>query len=472
MTPAPYDAQRVDGNHRAAVGPACQRLRQTLLRETLSPRDSGPILFPRDTFTKHLVDKLQDPGIHEITLVTYTGEVDGLLFDRFHVRGPKAITLFKRSILADFAEQQRHNLDCLARGVKHRPWAKRLKSFDVSERMGRELPRDTSLTQFLYDAPPSRRAYIFNDFSEAIVAYYEVVEGGSNADFDGSVYQGITASEALIVKRDSRHGRFVLDELRNFVRGLMRVSRLWQDERAELLGNTTLAGSRYPCLSPSAVFFDLDGVLYDSLPLYVIAWQEAFSGEEVGITEFDIHRGEGLPGQKLVREIFERAGGNPSDDHIGRILQKRNATLERLGPAPLMAGASELVRAVRSSGLTPWVVTSSRRKRQLDALALDFPEAFPADRIVTGQDCKNLKPDPEPYLLACSRARVRPASGIAIENAPLGLQAARAAGLVCVAVNTGKLDDEDLRSCGAWAIFRGCADLASRWNGVVDLLRQ
>ena len=90
--------------------------------------------------------------------------------------------------------------------------------------------------------------------------------------------------------------------------------------------------------------------------------------------------------------------------------------------------------------------------------------------MVTAFDVKHGKPYPEPYLMGLEKAgralgltTPLPASqAVVVENAPLGIQAAKAAGIFCIAVNTGPLEDQILYDAGADIVLPGMAELAEK----------
>lgn len=81
------------------------------------------------------------------------------------------------------------------------------------------------------------------------------------------------------------------------------------------------------------------------------------------------------------------------------------------------------------------------------------------------------KPHPQPYILAAKRAGVIPYDGVAVENAPLGVQSACRAGLFCIGVNTGILDPEELCFAGARAVSSDCQSLVQSWPRILEFLR-
>jgi beta-phosphoglucomutase-like phosphatase (HAD superfamily) len=80
--------------------------------------------------------------------------------------------------------------------------------------------------------------------------------------------------------------------------------------------------------------------------------------------------------------------------------------------------------------------------------------------MVTGYDVQIGKPHPEPYLMGLKKANIKADEAIVIENAPLGIESATAAGIYTIAVNTGPLPDEVLWKAGANALFHSMKELA------------
>jgi len=83
--------------------------------------------------------------------------------------------------------------------------------------------------------------------------------------------------------------------------------------------------------------------------------------------------------------------------------------------------------------------------------------------MVTAFDVTIGKPHPEPYLQGIKKAGVHTNNAIVVENAPLGVQSAKAAGLFTIAVNTGKLEDHHLLDAGADLLFDSMNALNEAW---------
>ena len=83
--------------------------------------------------------------------------------------------------------------------------------------------------------------------------------------------------------------------------------------------------------------------------------------------------------------------------------------------------------------------------------------------MVTAFDVKHGKPHPEPYLMGMEKGNLHPDECIVVENAPLGVRAAKAAGICTVAVNTGPLPDSALLDEGADMLFPSMQALSDAW---------
>jgi beta-phosphoglucomutase-like phosphatase (HAD superfamily) len=105
-------------------------------------------------------------------------------------------------------------------------------------------------------------------------------------------------------------------------------------------------------------------------------------------------------------------------------------------------------------------------------LNLNFPGIFMRERMVTAFDVKKGKPDPEPYLMALQRGKLKPNEAIVIENAPLGIEAAKAAELFVIAVNTGPLPDTILLEAGADLLYPSVESLCNEWEQLYNCLNK
>lgn len=206
-----------------------------------------------------------------------------------------------------------------------------------------------------------------------------------------------------------------------------------------------------------AILFDMDGVLFDSMPGHAYAWSHAMTQFGLEMTAEEAYMNEGRTGSGTINILAQRYWGrDATDEEISRIYQAKTAVFNTL-PAPLpMRGASELLQLVKASGKMIVLVTGSARESLLTRLEQHFPGCFREELMVTGTDVVRGKPDPEPYLMGLQRAGIQAQEAIVVENAPLGVEAARGAGIFTIAANTGPLPDSILSQAGANIV---CPDL-------------
>ncbi|MGH6693505.1 MAG: HAD family hydrolase [Gammaproteobacteria bacterium] len=173
--------------------------------------------------------------------------------------------------------------------------------------------------------------------------------------------------------------------------------------------------------------------------------------------------------ETVINRLVER-NVNPTDELVGKILQKRKAVLADLGLPPVMNGARELIQNARNAGLAIWAVTGSSDPTLRKRLPEAFDGLIDASQMITGEDTFAGKPAAEPYALACARAGIHAHNAVTVENSPLGVRSADQAGTFCIAVNSGPLPATVLERAGARAVFTSCEALAAGWEDVMSIL--
>lgn len=221
-----------------------------------------------------------------------------------------------------------------------------------------------------------------------------------------------------------------------------------------------------------AVLFDMDGVLYDSMPGHVYAWTRTAPLYGLSITPEEVYMNEGRTGTGTIEYLYEKElHKHATKEEMEHIYEKKCELFNSLPKAKVMPGARELLEKVAKDRLTRVLVTGSGQKSLIERLEHSFPHAFTKDKAVTSYDVTHGKPDPEPYLKGLEKAGVRPNEAIVVENAPLGVRAAVAAGIFTIAVNTGTLKDEALLNEGANLLFPSMQALCDNWESIFETLR-
>lgn len=195
----------------------------------------------------------------------------------------------------------------------------------------------------------------------------------------------------------------------------------------------------------SAILFDMDGVLYDSMPNHSKAWSQAMEQFGMHMTPHDVYLNEGATGHDTVVRISLRDRGyEASEQEINDIYGYKAALFRSMPEARVMPGALEVFRKAAAAGLKILIVTGSGQKNLIERVQRDYEGYITRDRMVTAFEVKRGKPYPDPYLKGLQIAGVPAAEAVVVENAPLGIRAAVAAGIDTIAVNTGPLEDEIL----------------------------
>lgn len=214
-----------------------------------------------------------------------------------------------------------------------------------------------------------------------------------------------------------------------------------------------------------AVLFDMDGVLFDSMPYHATAWHKVMEAHGLHLSREEAYLHEGRTGAGTINIVFQRQlGREATHEEIENIYKEKSIEFNSYPQAERMPGAWELLQLVKAAGLVPMIVTGSGQTSLLDRLEQNFPGMFRRELMVTAFDVKHGKPHPEPYLMALEKGGFKPNEAVVIENAPLGVQSGVAAGIYTVAVNTGPLDNQVLLDAGADTLFPSMQALCEQWE--------
>jgi HAD superfamily hydrolase (TIGR01509 family) len=193
--------------------------------------------------------------------------------------------------------------------------------------------------------------------------------------------------------------------------------------------------------------FDMDGVLVNNSRFHREAWRRLAQEEGFVLTDPEFWR---LTIGRPVEEAVPRVLGRPvRPAEAARLARRKTALYHELadGHAPPVPGVVEFVRALAASGVPRALATSAvadSAARILDGLGL--AAVFPV-RVTAGQ-VRRGKPDPEVYLTAAARLGAPPAACVVFEDAVVGVEAARRAGMSVVGLTTAHAEAE-LRGAGA-----------------------
>ena len=221
--------------------------------------------------------------------------------------------------------------------------------------------------------------------------------------------------------------------------------------------------------SPKAVLFDMDGVLYDSMPLHAIAWQESMKKFGIHMTTADAYATEGARGIDTIHLfVKQQQGKDISLEEAQRMYDEKTRLFHAMPEAPIFDGVFSIMEKIQRSGMTVNVVTGSGQRPLIERLLHDFGQYLDEDHITTAYDVKHGKPYPDPYLMGLRKAgNLQPNEGFVVENAPLGVRAGVSAGIFTVAINSGPLPDVSLLDEGANVLYNTMTQLVDDWDNYV-----
>ncbi|HMM04746.1 MULTISPECIES: HAD-IA family hydrolase [unclassified Dysgonomonas] len=223
-----------------------------------------------------------------------------------------------------------------------------------------------------------------------------------------------------------------------------------------------------------AVLFDMDGVLYDSMKWHAKSWKETMDEFNIPSTPEEFYLYEGMVGGKTINHLMNREKGRDATKQETDSIYKRKTELfTKYNDGALIPFAYDFVKKVNEDGLTPVLVTGSGQPTLINKLEHNFPGLFAKDKMVTAFDVKHGKPHPEPYLMGLKKGgALTPNQAIVIENAPRGVEAAVAAGIFTIAVNTGPMPDEVLIDAGANIVLPSMEALYNNWSAYYKILKE
>jgi HAD superfamily hydrolase (TIGR01509 family) len=207
-----------------------------------------------------------------------------------------------------------------------------------------------------------------------------------------------------------------------------------------------------------AFLFDLDGTLVDSVYQHVLAWREALEQAGVELSVWRIHRRIGMSGGLFLNALLRETGRQMSAEDIARVQQAHDDAFARLaGQVRPLPGARELLATLSRAGIL-WAIATSGRltsaRRSVDLLGVGGDAV-----LVTRDQVRHAKPDPDLFLAAADRLGVAVEGSIVVGDSVWDLLAARRAHAIGVGLLSGGYGQDELERAGAYRVYEDPADL-------------
>ncbi|QOG23466.1 HAD family hydrolase [Bradyrhizobium sp. SEMIA] len=223
---------------------------------------------------------------------------------------------------------------------------------------------------------------------------------------------------------------------------------------------------RHSSVIEPAFLFDLDGTLVDSVYQHVLAWKEALDAESIELSVWRIHRRIGMSGGLFINQLLRETGIEISTERVERLRRAHAAAYRqqsnRIRPLP---GARELLKWLSQAGI-PWAIATSGRLEtaavNLNSLGVD-PDVVP---VVTRDDVKYAKPDPDLFLAAAERLSVPIETAFVVGDSIWDMLAAIRCRALGVGLLSGGYGPDELRQSGAFRVYEDPADLLGRIDEV------
>jgi HAD superfamily hydrolase (TIGR01509 family) len=207
-----------------------------------------------------------------------------------------------------------------------------------------------------------------------------------------------------------------------------------------------------------AFLFDLDGTLVDSVYQHVLAWREATQAAGIELPVWRIHRQIGMSGGLMLNALARETGRQVSRKDAERIqLVHAEAFANQVPSLRVLPGAQQLLDTLAEHRVPHAIATSGRKHTARHALKLlTLHRNVP---VITRDDVRFAKPDPDLFVAAGKHLKVPMSRCIIVGDSVWDLLAARRAFAISVGLLSGGYDREELERAGAYRVYQDPADL-------------
>jgi HAD superfamily hydrolase (TIGR01509 family) len=176
----------------------------------------------------------------------------------------------------------------------------------------------------------------------------------------------------------------------------------------------------------------MDGTIVNSLPFHKLAWIEMFGKRGVVFSDTDFEWANGRKNEVIIPHIMKKV---MTPEEVNPIADEKEATFRRLlkGKIQALPGVIELMKALTEAGF-PMAIVSSTPKANIDLISESLGMAKYFKLFINGDDVKEGKPSPQCFLLGAERLGIQPENCLVMEDAIVGVRAAKRAGMYCLGI--------------------------------------
>jgi HAD superfamily hydrolase (TIGR01549 family) len=208
----------------------------------------------------------------------------------------------------------------------------------------------------------------------------------------------------------------------------------------------------------SAFLFDLDGTLVDSVYQHVLAWREALEAAGIELAVWRIHRQIGMSGGLFVNALLRETDRRLTPEEVGRVQRLHADGFKRqVQTVRALPGARDLLTYL-SQARVPYAIATSGRL-ELAHLTLQVLDLDPRVPIITRDQVRHAKPDPDLFLAAAESLGVPIESAVVVGDSVWDLLAARRAPALGVGLLSGGYGQDELERAGAYRVYQDPLDL-------------
>jgi beta-phosphoglucomutase len=208
-----------------------------------------------------------------------------------------------------------------------------------------------------------------------------------------------------------------------------------------------------------AIIWDMDGTLVDTAALHFQAWVQLCRDMGLPFSRADFNHTFGWRNPEIIRHLFANRFSTAEIDEMGQRKEVlyRAAAQQRVA---LLPGARPLLEGLHGAGFKQALGSSAPLDNLRLILRLTKTEPL-FQAIASAEDTQRGKPDPEVFQVAAAKLGVEPANCVVVEDAVVGVQAARAGRMKCIAVTfVGHHPENALRQAGADLVVKSLEDVS------------